>query len=306
MKILFTGATGVLGRAAVPLLISEGHDVTGVHRNATGKAWLDEVGARPIAVDLFDRAAVSDAMAGIDTVVHFATSIPAQDNMSERASWDLNDQLRAYATSRLVDAALTNGVERFVQQSVVFVYQDGGDRWLEESAPIAPTWDVLDSALVAEDHVAHFRKGGGTGITLRLGRLYGPGPASEEFVAAVARRRIPIIGKGDNYVSSIHVADAATALAKSLRAPSGTYNVADHFPMRTESYMAALSTALGSKPPLHIPHWLARRVLGDAARMLTISHRVDNTAFHNATGWEPSFPSVAEGWADVVAQREAD
>ena len=306
MKILFTGATGVLGKAAVPMLLAEDHDVIGVHRDIKGKEWLQEVGARTTAVDLFDGVAISEVMAGIDTVIHFATSIPPQDIMSDPSRWILNDKLRSTATSLLVDAALANGVERFIQQSVVFVYEDGGDRWLDEASPVAPAWSVLDSALVAESHVARFRERAGVGVTLRLGRLYGPGPASEDFISAVGRRRLPIIGTGDNFVSSIHVDDAATALIASLSVPSGTYNVSDQSPMRSGPYLETLSEELGARKPRRVPEWLAKRLVGDASKMLTISHRVDNSAFHNATGWEPSFPSIVEGWADVVARRRAD
>ena len=45
MKILFTGATGVIGRRAVPHLIAAGHDVAGVARSAVDHSWLDGIGA---------------------------------------------------------------------------------------------------------------------------------------------------------------------------------------------------------------------------------------------------------------------
>ncbi len=54
MKVFFTGATGVIGNRAVPLLIEAGHDVTAVARSGDGVEWLDRSGARPVSVDLFD------------------------------------------------------------------------------------------------------------------------------------------------------------------------------------------------------------------------------------------------------------
>ena len=306
MKILFTGATGVLGKASVPLLAREGHDIHGVARTTAEQEWLDSVGARPVEVDLFDSESLSHAMSGIDTVIHFATSIPPQDKMQQRSAWAMNDRLRADATSLLVDVAIANEVERFVQQSVGFVYADGGDEWLEENSPIEPVWDVLDSALVAESHVRRFGESGGTAIALRLGRLYGPGASSAEFIDGVRRRRLPIVGSGENWVSSIHSHDAATALMASLEAPSGTYNIADHFPMRSKDNLGALAEVLGVRRPRKVPVWLAKRILGDATKMLTVSHRLDNTRFHTETGWEPKFVSAVEGWADVVVRSQAD
>lgn len=303
MKILFTGATGVLGQASLPLLVAEGHDISGVFRSDAKKEWLEAVGARPVRVDLFDPASISRAMSGMDGVIHFATAIPPQRAMRKRSAWKMNDRLRSTATANLVDAALVNGVERFVQQSIVFAYADGGDRWLDESAPVDPVWEVLDSALTAESHVARFRAAGGTGITLRLSRLYGPGRASGDYIASVRDRKLPIIGRGDNYVSSIHVDDAATALAGALAAPDGTYNVSDDIPMRSSDNLRALAGALGAPPPQRVPGWLAAIAVGRVAAWLTVSHRISNRAFRDATGWAPAFPSAAEGWARSVARQ---
>jgi nucleoside-diphosphate-sugar epimerase len=296
MKILFTGATGVIGRAAVPLLTEEGHDVTAVVRSDTDRGWLSDVGARPESVDLFDRHSVLSATAGMDAVIHYATAIPPQAAMADRESWRMNDRLRSEATAKLVDAAIANGVERFVQQSITFIYADGADRWLDESAPIDPVWEALDSALAAEGHVARFSESGGTGVVLRMARIYGPGPTSADYVAAVRAREVPIIGKGDNYVSSAHSEDVATALLAGLSAPGGTYNVADDEPMTAAAEVNSLADVLGVARPPRLPMTEAPKTL----KRLTVSQRVANNAFKETTGWVPRFTSVRDGWADVV------
>lgn len=300
MKILFTGATGVLGRAAVPRLVEDGHDVIAVSRSPEDAAWLEETGAIPEPVDLFDPSAIDRAVAGIDTVVHFATAIPPMARMTKRRSWEANDRLRSQATGILVDAAIANDVPRFVQQSVTFAYRDGADAWLDEESRLDPGWDVLDSALDAEAHVDRFRTAGGTGVTLRLSRLYGPGKASGEFVAGVADRKVPVVGTGDNYVSSIHVADAASALATATTAPDGTYNVSDDEPVTSAVYTDTLADLLDAPRPRRIPHLVARLAAGKAVTLLTTSQRVSNRRFREATGWKPAFPSVREGWRSVV------
>ncbi|HEX6219850.1 MAG TPA: NAD-dependent epimerase/dehydratase family protein [Acidimicrobiia bacterium] len=302
MKILFTGATGVVGRAALPHLSVAGHDVIAVYRSETDRAWLEGLGARPVAVDLFDPDAVGSVVSGVDTVAHFATSIPSQNDMRKRASWDTNDRLRSTATAYLADAALDHGVRRFIQESISFVYADGGEKWLDESAPIEPAWDVLDSALTAEEHVARFRSGGGAGVVLRMARLYGPGEVSGEFIEAVRNRAVPIIGTGANYVSSLHVDDAGTAVVAALTAPDGVFNVADDEPMRSADNLRALSEVLGAPPPRRIPSIMARIALGRAARLLTISQRVSNRAFREVTGWTPEHANARQGWGASVRQ----
>lgn len=301
MKVLFTGATGVIGRVAVPLVSAAGHDITAVSRSDTDHHWLEEVGARPAAVDLFDRHGVMSATSGMDIVVHYATAIPPQAGMAKRENWLMNDRLRSEATANLVDAAIANGVQRFVQQSITFFYADGADAWLDESAPIDPVWDVLDSALAAEAHVARFGQSGGTAVVLRMSRMYGPGSASADYLAAVRTGELPIIGKGDNYVSSVHSSDVATALLAGLSAGAGTYNVTDDEPMTAAEEIESLANELDAPLPRRVPLGPARLDLKESVGLLTVSHRVSNRAFKEATGWKPRFPSVRDGWADVVA-----
>ena len=174
MKMLFTGATGVVGRVAVPLLVGAGHEVAAVSRSEEGRQWLQHVGARPIEIDLFDEDEVDSATRGIDAVVHFATKIPSLAQMVKVEPWAMNDDLRDRVTGLLVDAARANGVGRFIQ-SITFFYADGGDEWLDESAPLDTSFTPLASAVAAEGHVEKFRDGGGAGISLRLARFYGPG-----------------------------------------------------------------------------------------------------------------------------------
>lgn len=301
MRIFFTGATGVVGREAVPLLVSAGHQVIGVARGPDKASWLERVGARPVEVELFDREAVSRVVEGSEAVVHFATAIPAMARMANREAWELNDRLRSEATANLVDAALEHGVGRFVQESIVFVYADGKEEWLDEQSPVEPVWDALDSALTAESTVDRFNQAGRAGVSLRLGRLYGPGRASAGLVEAVASGKgAPSAGKGDNYVSSLHVEDAARAVEAALTTAPGVYNVVDDEPVRSKELIGSLSRTLGVKPPRRVPAGLARLVAGPAANLLTVSHRVSNRSFTEATGWKPEYPTITEGWARML------
>ena len=97
MKVLFTGATGVLGRAAVPLLVDQGHEVSALARAEEDRSRLEGIGARPVAVDLFDPEQVETAVKDVETVIHFATAIPALDSMPKREAWVTNDRLRSEA-----------------------------------------------------------------------------------------------------------------------------------------------------------------------------------------------------------------
>jgi nucleoside-diphosphate-sugar epimerase len=52
MRIFVAGATGVVGRRAVPLLLERGHRVTAVGRTPEKRAALQREGADALALDL--------------------------------------------------------------------------------------------------------------------------------------------------------------------------------------------------------------------------------------------------------------
>jgi nucleoside-diphosphate-sugar epimerase len=194
VRILVTGGTGVLGRATVPLLRAEGHEV---------EAPL------PTQLDVFDPVAVGRAVDSVGAILHLATHIPPREQASERDAWRVNDRLRAEASRLLVDAALVAATEVYVQPSVTFLYPAEGS--VDEQTPLGQVPEHLLSVLAAEQETARFAAAGRRGVVLRLGLLDGPGTGNDQ----------PNL----RYGSTLHVGDAARAIVLALALPSGTYNV---------------------------------------------------------------------------------
>jgi nucleoside-diphosphate-sugar epimerase len=297
-KVFVAGATGVLGRRVVVELIRAGCDVTGVARSPSQREELAALGARPVSVDLFDAAAVHAAVAGHELVCNLATAIPLGERASDPLAWEVNDRIRRDGSRNLVDAARAAGAIRYVQESIAFVYADGGGRLLDESAEIAAA-GVTSSALVAEAEAALFAKHGGAGVALRFGQFYGFD--SRHTVAAIeatlAGRPVEL-GDESAYRSSVTTDDAASAVVAALHAPSGIYNVVDDQPLPRAEYVDALAHALNVPPPT------VRSVsleLPPTFSMMSRSLRVSNQRFKETTGWQPQFPSAWEGWEYVVA-----
>lgn len=185
VRILVTGGSGVLGRALLPLLEADGHEV-----RAPGHDELD----------LFDPEAVAEALQQADAIYHLATRIPPHELRSDPAAWLENDRLRAQASRLLVDAALAGSAEVYVQPSVTFVYPPEGA--VDEETRIGEVAPHLESALAAEREALRFAEAGRRGVVLRLGRLDEPGPNG-----------------------TLQIEDAARALLAALAVPSGLYNV---------------------------------------------------------------------------------
>jgi nucleoside-diphosphate-sugar epimerase len=306
MRIIVTGASGVIGRSSLPGLLAGGHDVVGFHHGDAGAEQLRQAGVEPRRVDLLDAAAVRRELRGADAVIHLATAIPPLAKVTKAHHWALNDRLRSEATRLLVEAAEWAGVRRVVAESVSFNYVDRGGHWITEDDEVEPVFRPTSSALVSEENVARFAADGAIGVSLRFAQLYGPGRASHELVEAVRARKVPMVGAGDNYVSSIHVEDAGAAVVAALRAPSGRFNVADDQPLRARERLALQVASVGAPPPRHVPAPIARLLVGKAVHQLTVSQRILNRRFRDATGWVPRYPSLREGWPTVITARTSE
>src|ERR1700684_2163459 len=88
MRIFLAGATGAIGRRLVPLLISAGHEVTGVTRSAQAARDLQAAGVRPAHVDVYDAAALTRAAidAKPEVVIHQLTDLPRTFDAKEAAA----------------------------------------------------------------------------------------------------------------------------------------------------------------------------------------------------------------------------
>src|SRR5271165_6084311 len=148
-EIIITGSTGVIGRRAVRELLAAGHGVTGVTRSLRGRGRLESDGARAVEADVFDEASLRRAFDGAKTVINVLTHIPSADRMADPSAWEENNRVRTEASAAIAHAARSAGVERLVQESIAFVYADGGEEWLDEDAPVAGG-GVTTTALTAE------------------------------------------------------------------------------------------------------------------------------------------------------------
>ncbi|MDQ4068062.1 MAG: NAD(P)H-binding protein [Actinomycetota bacterium] len=300
MKIFVAGGTGVVGRRAVPALVAQGHDVTVVARTPEKSDLVRSWGAAPAEVDLFDAEAVAAAVAGHDVVVNLATSIPPFSRAARAKAWRANDRLRREASRNLVDAALATGADRYVQESIAFLYADAGEDWITEDDPVAPN-SITASALDAEAQARRFAAGGGAAVILRFGSFYGADSSHTRDVLRFARRGLSTTpGPGHGYLSPISTDDAATAVVAATEAPGGVYNVVDDEPLTREEFDQVLAGAVGRARLWPVPGF-AVRLFGDKLDHFVRSQRVSNKALRAVTAWAPRYPSVREGIPALVS-----
>jgi len=309
MRIFLAGATGVIGRQLVPLLVAEGHDVVGTTRSPAKLDALRAAGAEPVVLDALDagatRAAVDDARP--DVVIHELTALPQRiDPRKIERDFVLNDRLRSEGTRYLVEAARAAGARRIIAQSIAFAYAPGPPGTVRvESDPLLATDEAPKSFRRSTRALADLERSvlDARGLVLRYGYFYGGGSAiarTGSMGADIARRRVPIVGRGSGVWSFVHVADAAEAtLAALSRGQSGTYNIVDDEPAAVSEWLPALADALGAPRPRRVPTLVARLVAGSyGVAAMTRAQGASNERAKRELGWQPRHPSWREGFRD--------
>lgn len=304
LKIFIAGATGVVGRRLVPLLVRASHDVTAVSRSDAKALSLRLQGARPIALDLFDKSAVAAAVTRHDVVINIATHIPSGAKAMLPGAFNQNNRIRREVSTNLAEAASAAGASRFIQESFAAVYPDRGDEWIDETVPIEPA-RYVESVRVAESAADEFTQRGGTGVVLRFAFFYGPDSSLTLDTVRFVRKGIaPMFGSPEGFMSSLWTDDAAAAVVSALDVPAGTYNVTDDQPVRRREAFDALAAALGVKRPKPLPPVITR-LSGSVGDTLGRSLRLSNDRFKSASGWRPHVRSVLEGWPLLVSELES-
>ena len=310
MRVFLAGATGVIGRRLLPLLIEGGHEVTAMTRNDTRAAALGEAGATPVVCDAFDAEGVHAALeaARPEVVLHQLTDLPpALDPRKMEEQVAGNDRIRTEGTRNLVAAAVAAGARRVVAQSIAFAYPPTGSGLKTEDDPLwddAP-WPWLRSVeALRELERTVTQTEGIDGLVLRYGFFYGPGSAYADdghFAREIRKRRLPVVGKGGGVFPFIHVDDAAAATVAAMeRGRPGIYNVVDDDPAPLRDWVPAYAEAVGAKPPRRVPAWLARMVAGSyASGMATRLRGASNEKAKRELGWQPRHPSWREGFRTV-------
>lgn len=302
MKIAVTGATGVIGAAAVRSLVAEGHRVVGLARTPDKASLLESWGATAQAAGIFDHPSLVAMFDGCDAVCNFATHIPVGLRAARASAWRENDLLRTEGVRRVVAAAQEARVRRLVQESVSFLYADQGEDWIDEQSPL----DInvaTEPACVGESHVQAFQSDLRQGVVLRFGLIVGD-DAQTRFWLRNARRGRPVgMGSPEGWVHLVHTDDLGPAVAAALTAPGGTYNLGAE-PVRRRDLVRGLGEAAGRDSGAFMPP-LLRRALGARVEPLTRSLRVSSSRFSTCTGWTPRRPVFDPGWLAATRMSRA-
>jgi dTDP-glucose 4,6-dehydratase len=222
MRCLVTGGCGFIGSHFVRLLVARGEDVVVLDKltYAGARANLEGIECAILEGDVADPAAVSQAGAGCEAVVHFAAETHVDRSIREAEEFV---RTNVVGTSVVLDWARGAGV-RFLQVSTDEVYgevppreaRSESDR-LQPSSPYAATKAGGDLCVLAS-----VRTHGVDACITRGANTFGPRQHREKFLPlmitrALARGRLPVYGDGRQRRQWIHVSDHCAAIDLVLR-----------------------------------------------------------------------------------------
>jgi nucleoside-diphosphate-sugar epimerase len=236
MRVGVTGATGFLGRYIVSLLAEKGHECRCWYRMTSDRGGF---GASERAItwvpgSLKDRGSAADLVQGCDAIVHAALDRPSSGFRGAEGDLEAFVEVNVVGTIRLIEAARTAGVGRFVFISTCAVHEVIlDDRPLDETHPLWPNSHYGAHKAALEAFVHSYGLGHGYPIcALRPTGIYGLAhPAREskwyDLVRKVVRGEDVECKRGGKEVHAADVARAVEVLLRVEGIAGQSYNCCD-------------------------------------------------------------------------------
>lgn len=304
MKVLVTGASGMLGRATAQALIERGDEVSVFQRRPSGVACREVLG------DVADPTAVRRALRGQDAVLHLAAKVDVVGRWSDYARANID------GTRTVVEGCLAQGVGRLVHVSTPSVAHSGRSLVGAGAGPADPAGargHYARSKAVAERLALSADSAALAVLAVRPHLVWGPGDTQlvARIVARAEAGRLPVLGTGAALIDTTYVDNAGAALVAAVDACGPAHGeplvVTNGEPRPVREVLTRLCLAAGVPPPrFRVPAWLARHA-GTAvdgvwavtrrqdqspisrflAEQLTTAHWFDQRRTRDVLAWRP-------------------
>ncbi len=257
MKVLITGASGLIGRALSKELRAQGHDVVEAVRRAPRKN--NEIQWDPAKGTLDPSAFI-----GVDAVVHLAGAGIGDKRWSQQYKQEILDS-RTKSTQLLATtmASLDAKPSVFLSGSAIGIYGVRGDEHLDENATLGDGF-LADVCKQWEAAAAPAQQAGIRTVFLRTGIVL-----SKE--GGALKKQLPIFklgaggkfGSGKNWQSWISITDEVRAIIHLLTSQlSGPVNLTAPEPVTNAQFAKELGRAVSRPALLPIPTFGPKLILG--------------------------------------------
>ena len=313
MKVLVTGASGMLGRATATGLLERGDEVTVLQRRPAGLPCAEVLG------DVADPSVIGPAARSQDAVVHLAAKVDVTGRWSEYVHANID------GTRAVVAACRAAGVGRLVHVSSPSVAHAGTALTGVGAGPADPErarGRYARSKAVAELDALAADSPSLAALAIRPHLVWGPGDTQlvQRIVDRARAGRLPVIGSGAALIDTTYVENAAAAMIAAVDACGPVHGealvVSNGEPRPVAEVLARLCRAAGVPAPRgRVPFgaaylagaviegvWAATRrrsvppLTRFLAEQLATAHWFDQRRTRTALGWRPRV-SLDEGFS---------
>src|ERR1700752_2623360 len=300
MKVLISGATGLVGRALISSLVEDGHEVVRLVRRG------HKLGALEIEWHPNQGRIEAQRLEGFDAVFHLAGESIASGRWTDEKKRVIRDS-RTKGTSLLSEtiAQLSRPPSVFISASAIGYYGNRGDEQLTEQS--RPGDDFLASVCVEGEEAT--RAAAEKGTRTVLGRF---GIILDREGGALAKMLTPFrmgiggrVGDGRQWMSWITLDDVVNALKFLLldSAVHGPVSIVAPNPVTNAEFTRTLGRVLSRPTFFPVPAFGARLAFGEVADALLLSsQRVDPTVLQER-GFAPYWPRLEPALQHLLQKR---
>ena len=256
MKVLITGATGLLGGHLIKELQQRGEDIRALVLPVENADKLEKQGVEVVRGDITDASTLGPAVQNVDLIFHLAGMMGVWRPLSDYRLVNVT------GSENLYKAAQKAGVRRYVHTSSHTVYGLGYGRFLTENDALRPDPDPYSLTKAEGDRLMRrlMLNSEVETVILRPGTFFGPGDRLHfgRMAQKMKDGKGVIIGRGDNALPFCYVTDVVQGFmlaAYHENAPGNVYNITNDRPLtQLEMFNAIADAVHGVRPTRHLPY----------------------------------------------------
>lgn len=278
MKILMTGATGLIGKELGKKLVAQGHELSVLTRNATHTKNILPFPAKIIEWKNYSEPLSPTHFNGIDSVIHLAGESIASGRWSSKRKKLILDS-RVIGTRNLVNAIKTSNlsVKQFISASAIGIYGNG-DEWVTEDASHGD--DFLSEVCQKwEEEASKLIDNGINVVNPRIGIVLSRnGGAMDKMLPVFSLGLGGAIGNGKQWMSWIHIDDLTNLFIHLINNQNiqGPVNAVAPGPVTNKDFSKSLAKSLGRGLFFPVPGLALKIALGEMSTLVTGGQRVSS------------------------------
>ncbi len=294
MKVLITGATGLVGSQIAHLYISNGYTVHYVTTRSS--AIKNEANYKGFLWNVNQMTIDSNCIDGVDTIIHLAG-----ESVFQRWTKEAKESImtsRIDSTQLLVDLLKDNEnqVKQVITASAIGIYPDDqkADAFKENEIPPYADNYLAEVCIAWESIAQQFKETGVQLATVRIGIvLAAKGGALEQMARPIKFYAGAGFGNGEMWQSWVAVNDLAGIFYHiSDKRLEGVYNAVAPNPIRNRPMMEAIGKAMGKPVFLpNVPKFVMKLMLGEMAAVVLSSQHVSSSRIEEV-GYEFQYPQL--------------